>query len=155
MPFDRCPAVRSATTDGVVHAAGPRAAGGQAADPARHALTLRVVSENLPSVATYQADVWTALGDPTRRAIFERLVQRPSAVGELAGEFPVSRPAVSQHLKVLKDARLVFDRPAGNRRIYQVDPTGLGALRADLERFWGQALANYKEAVERRPEEVS
>jgi DNA-binding transcriptional ArsR family regulator len=106
-------------------------------------------------VPTYEADVWTALGDPTRRAIFERLVQRPSAVGELAGEFPVSRPAVSQHLKVLKDARLVFDRPAGNRRIYQVDPTGLGALRADLERFWGQALANYKEAVERRPEEVS
>jgi DNA-binding transcriptional ArsR family regulator len=106
-------------------------------------------------VATYQADVWTALGDPTRRAIFERLVQRPSAVGELAGEFPVSRPAVSQHLKVLKDARLVFDLPAGNRRIYQVDPTGLGALRADLERFWRQALANYKEAVERAPEEVS
>jgi DNA-binding transcriptional ArsR family regulator len=99
--------------------------------------------------------VWTALGDPTRRAIFERLVQRPSAVGELAGEFPVSRPAVSQHLKVLKDARLVFDLPAGNRRIYQVDPNGLGALRADLERFWGQGLANYKEAVERAPEEVS
>ena len=104
---------------------------------------------------TYQADVWTALGDPTRRAIFERLVAHPSAVGELAGEFPVSRPAVSQHLKVLKDARLVIDRPDGNRRIYEVDTTGLGALRADLERFWGQALANYKEAVERAPEEVS
>jgi DNA-binding transcriptional ArsR family regulator len=100
-------------------------------------------------VPTYRADVWTALGDPTRRSIFERLVQHPSAVGELAGEFPVSRPAVSQHLKVLKDARLVFDRPAGNRRIYQVDPTGLGALRADLERFWSQALANYKQVVER------
>jgi DNA-binding transcriptional ArsR family regulator len=99
--------------------------------------------------------VWTALGDPTRRAIFERLVERPRAVGELAGEFPVSRPAVSQHLKVLKDARLVVDRPAGNRRIYQVDPAGLGALRADLERFWGQALANYQAAVERAPEEVS
>jgi DNA-binding transcriptional ArsR family regulator len=106
-------------------------------------------------VETYQADVWTALGDPTRRAIFERLVERPRAVGELAGEFPVSRPAVSQHLKVLKDARLVVDRPAGNRRIYQVDTTGLGALRADLERFWTQALANYKEVVERAPEEVS
>jgi DNA-binding transcriptional ArsR family regulator len=106
-------------------------------------------------VPTYEADVWTALGDPTRRAIFERLVERPRAVGELAGEFPVSRPAVSQHLKVLKDARLVVDRPAGNRRIYQVDPTGLGALRADLERFWSQALANYKQAVERAPEEVS
>jgi DNA-binding transcriptional ArsR family regulator len=106
-------------------------------------------------VPTYQADVWTALGDPTRRAIFERLVERPRAVGELAGEFPVSRPAVSQHLRVLKDARLVVDRPAGNRRIYQVDRAGLGALRADLERFWAQALANYKEAVERAPEEVS
>ena len=104
---------------------------------------------------TYEADVWTALGDPTRRAIFERLVERPSAVGELASEFPVSRPAVSQHLRVLKDARLVIDRPAGNRRIYQVDPAGLGKLRADLERFWGQALANFKEAVERAPEEVS
>jgi DNA-binding transcriptional ArsR family regulator len=106
-------------------------------------------------VPTYQANVWTALGDPTRRAIFERLVERPRAVVELAGEFPVSRPAVSQHLKVLKDARLVMDRPAGNRRIYQVDPTGLGALRADLERFWGQALANYKAAVEQPTEEHS
>ena len=97
---------------------------------------------------TYQADAWTALGDPTRRAIFERLAERPRAVVELAGEFPVSRPAVSQHLRVLKDARLVSDRADGNRRIYQVDPTGLGALRADLERFWGQALANYKAVVE-------
>jgi DNA-binding transcriptional ArsR family regulator len=99
-------------------------------------------------VPTYQADGWTALGDPTRRLIFERLVERPRAVGELAGELPVSRPAVSQHLRVLKDARLVVDRPDGNRRIYRVDPTGLGALRADLERFWGQALSNYKAVVE-------
>jgi DNA-binding transcriptional ArsR family regulator len=104
-------------------------------------------------VPTYQVDAWTALGDPTRRAIFERLVDRPRAVGELADELPVSRPAVSQHLKVLKDARLVVDRPAGNRRIYQVDPTGLGALRADLERFWGQALANYKAVVEHHNQE--
>jgi DNA-binding transcriptional ArsR family regulator len=99
-------------------------------------------------VPTYQADAWSALGDPTRRAIFERLVERPRAVGELAGGLPVSRPAVSQHLRVLKDARLVIDQPAGNRRIYRVDPTGLGALRADLERFWGQALSNYKAVVE-------
>jgi DNA-binding transcriptional ArsR family regulator len=106
-------------------------------------------------VPTYQADVWTALGDPTRRAIFERLVERPRAVGELAREFPVSRPAVSQHLKVLKDARLVVGRPDGNRRIYQVDPAGLGAFRADLERFWGQALANYKAVVELPTEEES
>jgi DNA-binding transcriptional ArsR family regulator len=76
-------------------------------------------------------------------------------VGELAGELPVSRPAVSQHLKVLKEARLVVDRPVGNRRIYQVDPAGLGALRADLERFWGQALSAYKVVVEQRTEEVS
>jgi DNA-binding transcriptional ArsR family regulator len=106
-------------------------------------------------VATYQDAVWNALGDPTRRAIFEHLSERPRPVGELARELPVSRPAVSQHLKVLKDARLVVDRPDGNRRIYQVDPAGLGALRADLERFWGQTLAAYKVAVEQRTEEVS
>lgn len=103
---------------------------------------------------TYETDGWTALGDPTRRAIFERLADRPSAVGELASAFPVSRPAVSQHLKVLKDARLVVDRRAGNRRIYRVDPAGLSALRTDLERFWGQALAAYKVAVEQRTEEA-
>jgi DNA-binding transcriptional ArsR family regulator len=106
-------------------------------------------------VQTYQVDGWTALGDPTRRAIFERLADRPRAVGELAGELPVSRPAVSQHLKVLKDARLVVDVHAGTRRIYHVDPTGLSALRADLERFWGHALAAYKVVVEQRTEEVS
>jgi DNA-binding transcriptional ArsR family regulator len=105
-------------------------------------------------VKTYQGDGWTALGDPTRRAIFERLADNPRPVGELARELPVSRPAVSQHLKVLKDARLVIDRPAGNRRIYQLDPSGVGALRAELERFWSKALAAYKEAVEQRTEEV-
>jgi DNA-binding transcriptional ArsR family regulator len=104
-------------------------------------------------VATYQVDGWTALGDPTRRAIFERVAARPSAVGELARELPVSRPAVSQHLKVLKDARLVVDRRDGNRRIYQLDPTGLDALRAELDRFWTNALANYKELVERDMQE--
>ena len=76
-------------------------------------------------------------------------------MGELARELPVSRPAVSQHLKVLKEARLVVDRPVGNRRIYQVDPAGLGALRADLERFWGRALSAYKVVVEQRTEETS
>jgi DNA-binding transcriptional ArsR family regulator len=106
-------------------------------------------------VQTYQPDAWTALGDPTRRAIFELVADRPRAVGELAREFPVSRPAVSQHLKVLKDARLVVDQRAGNRRIYRVDPAGLDALRTDLERFWGQALAAYKVVVEQRTEEVS
>jgi DNA-binding transcriptional ArsR family regulator len=98
-------------------------------------------------VQTYRQASWTALGDPTRRAIFERLADRPRAVGELARELPVSRPAVSQHLKVLKHAGLVMDRPAGTRRIYQLDPDGLGALRAYLDHFWDQALAAYKSAV--------
>jgi DNA-binding transcriptional ArsR family regulator len=106
-------------------------------------------------VVTYHADEWTALGDPTRRSIFERLAEQPQAVGELARELPVSRPAVSQHLKVLKDAGLVVDRPVGNRRIYHVDPDGVSALRDQLDRFWTNALTAYKEVVERRDEEVS
>ena len=97
----------------------------------------------------------TALGDPTRRAIFERLAEQPRAVGELARELPISRPAVSQHLKVLKEAGLVIDRPLGARRIYQLDPDGVGALRAYLDQFWSRALAAYKTAVEQRLEEVS
>ena len=103
----------------------------------------------------YREDGWTALGDPTRRSIFERLAEHPRAVGELAAELPISRPAVSQHLKVLKDAGLVIDRPAGTRRIYQVDPDGVGALRAELDRFWTQALVAYKQLVEQPTEEVS
>jgi DNA-binding transcriptional ArsR family regulator len=100
-------------------------------------------------------DAWTALGDPTRRAIFERIAERPRAVVELARELPVSRPAISQHLKVLKGARLVIDRPAGTRRIYRVDPTGVERLRADLDRFWGSALASFKDIVEQVAEEKS
>ncbi len=96
-----------------------------------------------------------ALADPTRRRVFELLRAGPRAVGELARELPVSRPAVSQHLKVLKDAGLVIDRPAGNRRIYEVDRDGLGKLRADLDQFWNSALAAYKAAVEQPEEEVS
>jgi DNA-binding transcriptional ArsR family regulator len=92
---------------------------------------------------------FAALGDPTRRAIFERLAGRGRAVGELARELPVSRPAVSQHLKVLKNAGLVIDRRAGSRRIYELDPDGVGALRAYLDRFWNQALTAFKTAVER------
>jgi DNA-binding transcriptional ArsR family regulator len=106
-------------------------------------------------VPTYQASGWTALGDPTRRAIFERLADHPRAVGELARELPVSRPAVSQHLRVLKDARLVRDRRDGNRRIYELDPDGIGALRADLDRFWSKALVAYKAAVEQPQKEDS
>jgi DNA-binding transcriptional ArsR family regulator len=104
---------------------------------------------------TNRADGLTALGDPTRRAIFERLADRPRAVGELARELPVSRPAVSQHLRVLKDVGLVRDRPAGNRRIYQLDPDGVGALRAYLDQFWNRALTAFKAAVEQGQEEVS
>lgn len=103
----------------------------------------------------YRVDGWTALGDPTRRAIFERLAEQPRAVGELAGELPVSRPAVSQHLKVLKDAGLVIDRPVGTRRIYQLNPDGVGALRVQLDRFWTQALTTYKQVVEQPTKEVS
>ncbi|HZU60546.1 MAG TPA: metalloregulator ArsR/SmtB family transcription factor [Solirubrobacteraceae bacterium] len=100
---------------------------------------------------TYQATL-TALGDPTRRAIFERLADGPSAVGELARDLPVSRPAVSQHLKVLKEAGLVLDRPDGNRRIYQVDPEGIAMLREYLDRFWNRSLASFKQTVE-KPQE--
>jgi len=99
------------------------------------------------------ADKIGTLGDPMRRAIFERLAAAPSAVGELADELPVSRPAVSQHLKVLKDAGLVIDRRNGTRRIYRLDPEGLAELRAQLDQFWNQALANYKDVVEQATDE--
>ena len=99
-------------------------------------------------MTTYQHDRWSALGDRTRRAIFERVAESPCAVGEIAGGLPVSRPAVSQHLKVLKGAGLVLDEPAGNRRIYRVNPDGLAELRADLDRFWRTTLSAYKAAVE-------
>ena len=104
-------------------------------------------------MATYEVDAWTALGDRTRRTIFSRLARRPCAVGELARDLPVSRPAVSQHLKVLKDAGLVTDRPDGNRRIYQVNPDGLQILRAELDQFWSSTLAGFKETVEQRMKE--
>jgi DNA-binding transcriptional ArsR family regulator len=95
-----------------------------------------------------------ALGDPTRRAIFERLGAGPRAVGELAAELPVSRPAVSQHLKVLKDAGLVVDTRDGTRRLYRLDPNGVGALRAYFDGFWNQALAAFKQAVENPTQEA-
>ena len=96
----------------------------------------------------YPAEGFAALGDPTRREIFARIAERPRAVGELARELPVSRPAVSQHLRVLKDAGLVMDRAEGNRRIYRADPAGLAALRAQLDTFWNQALATLEQVVE-------
>ena len=102
---------------------------------------------------TYREAALLALGDPTRLAILERLTDRPSAVVDLARELPVSRPAVSQHLRVLKDAGLVIDQAVGNRRIYRVDPDGLAGVRDQLERFWTKALAAYKATVEQESEE--
>jgi DNA-binding transcriptional ArsR family regulator len=89
-----------------------------------------------------------ALGDRTRRAIFEMLRSGPLAVGEIAGELPVSRPAVSQHLRVLKEAGLVTERRNGTRRIYRVDPDGVATLRTYFDEFWNEALAAFKEAAE-------
>jgi len=93
-----------------------------------------------------------ALGDPTRRAIFDRLRGGPLAVGELADGLPVSRPAVSQHLRVLKDAGLVSERRDGTRRVYRVEPNGLVGLRAYVDRFWDEALAAYAAAAQREEE---
>jgi DNA-binding transcriptional ArsR family regulator len=100
-------------------------------------------------VSTYQ-NGFSALADPTRRAIFEQLARRPRAVGELADEFPVSRPAVSQHLKVLKDAGLVADRRDGNRRLYSVDARGVEAMRTYLDSFWSDALTAFERAARRK-----
>jgi DNA-binding transcriptional ArsR family regulator len=102
----------------------------------------------------YRVEGLTALADPTRRAIFERLADRPHAVGELASRLPITRPAVSQHLKVLKDAGLVTDSRAGTRRIYQLDPEGVGALREYLDEFWNRSLAAFKAAAERKAKEA-
>jgi DNA-binding transcriptional ArsR family regulator len=96
---------------------------------------------------------FAALADPTRREIFERVAERPRSVGDLAAELPVSRPAVSQHLKVLKGAGLVADAAVGNRRIYSVDPTGVGALRAYLDGFWHHALSAFQATAEQPPKE--
>ena len=92
-------------------------------------------------------DGWAALGDPTRRAIVASLAERPMAVGELAADLPVSRPAVSQALKILKDAGLVSERAAGTRRIYRLNPTAVAALRDQLDAFWTRALGSYEDVV--------
>jgi DNA-binding transcriptional ArsR family regulator len=98
-------------------------------------------------------NAFAALAEPMRQAIVERLAERPMSVGDLAARLPVSRPAVSQHLKVLKDAALVRDEAQGTRRIYRIDPAGLGAIRKWLDRHWEQALAAYVEQVEREDEQ--
>ena len=97
--------------------------------------------------------VFAALNDPTRRAVFERLRDGPRPVGEIARGLPVSRPAVSQHLKVLKEAGLVDDRSEGTRRIYHIDPKGLGAMRAWLDQFWTAALDAFAAEIEGREKE--
>src|ERR1044072_4212976 len=94
------------------------------------------------------AHAFTALADPTRREIFERVAARPQAVGELAGDLPVSRPAVSQHLKVLSEAGLVTARPDGTRRIYELDPQGISGLRDYLDGFWQRSLDAFARAAE-------
>lgn len=99
------------------------------------------------------ANQFAALAEPMRARIVEELARKPMAVGELAALLPVTRPAVSQHLKILKDARLVRDRAEGTRRIYHVDPAGLGAIRAWLDRFWDRNLAAFAAAVEREDSE--
>ena len=97
---------------------------------------------------TYANRVVSALADPTRMSVMEKLRDGPKSVGEIANDLPVSRPAVSQHLKVLKDAGLVNDRSEGTRRIYHIDPKGLGAIRAWLDQFWDHALPAVAEAAE-------
>jgi len=92
--------------------------------------------------------IFSALADPTRRAVLERIVARPQTVGQIASELPVSRPAVSQHLKVLKDAGLVRDEARGTNRVYRLDPQGLGPLRRWLDEQWEQSLANFKRLAE-------
>ncbi|WP_153394932.1 ArsR/SmtB family transcription factor [Ornithinicoccus halotolerans] len=99
-------------------------------------------------MSTYALDPWTALGDPSRRQIFERIAERPRSVTELAELLPISRPAVSQHLRALREANLVTVRAVGTRRIHQVNPDGLRTLRNDLDSYWGGALANLKELAE-------
>jgi DNA-binding transcriptional ArsR family regulator len=109
-----------------------------------------LVSYNLPFVATNQErDVWVALGDGTRRAIVLMLAAGPLSVGDLAARLPVTRPAVSQHLKVLKDTGLVSEEAVGTRRIYRLDAAGVAALRGQLDNFWNRALGGFRNEVER------
>jgi DNA-binding transcriptional ArsR family regulator len=98
---------------------------------------------------TNHARAFTALADPTRRLVFERLARQPMSVGRLARGLTVTRPAVSQHLRVLKNAGLVIDREEGTRRIYRVDARGIEAMRSYLDRFWDRSLAAFKAAAER------
>ena len=104
-------------------------------------------------MTTYQEAQLDALGDPTRRAILARLLEGPLAVGELASHFPVSRPAISQHLRILKDANLVLDQPQGTRRLYALNPEGFDSLRDYFDQFWSLALAAFKQKAEEPAED--
>ena len=107
-------------------------------------------------MATFRAHRgWEALGDPSRFAIVQCLADRPRAVGELADELPISRQAVSQHLRVLKDAGLVADQAVGTRRVYRLNPAGVAALKDQLDTFWRRALEGYQNTVEDKTEESS
>lgn len=99
-------------------------------------------------MVSYEELQLDALGDPTRRGILAHLRNGPLPVGELAGHFPVSRPAISQHLRILKEARLVTDVAAGTRRLYAIDPAGFRTLREYFDQFWGTALTEFKKKVE-------
>jgi DNA-binding transcriptional ArsR family regulator len=118
-------------------------------------LTAISVSSNLPFVSTYGSSdaVWNVLGDRTRRAIVELLAEQPMAVVEIAERLPVSRPAVSQHLKVLKDTGLVSEDAVGRRHVYRLNPAGVSALRDQLDTFWNRTLAGYEATVDSEMED--
>lgn len=126
----------------------PRASLCRSIPTRQSAVDILLVSVNLPLVRTYRELQFDALGDPTRRAILARLRKGPAPVGKLAGEFPVSRPAISQHLRVLKEANLVIDRPEGTRRVYELNPEAFASLREYFDEFWGVALIAFKKRVE-------
>lgn len=117
----------------------------------RQACINTTVSLALPFVDGYGDAGLGLLGDPTRRAIFELLARHPCSVGELAQQLPISRPAVSQHLRLLKDGGLVVDRAEGTRRVYRLNPDGVTALRAYLDRIWDEALTAFHKAAEQAP----
>jgi DNA-binding transcriptional ArsR family regulator len=120
-------------------------------------LTAYRVSPILPFVSTYGSsdEVWSVLGDRTRRMILEYLAERPLAVVEIAERLPVSRPAVSQHLKVLKDSGLVSEDAVGRRHVYRLNPAGVSALRDQLDTFWNRALAGYEATLDGTTEDLS
>ena len=105
-------------------------------------------------VVTYQSDAWALLGDPSRRAIIERLSLGPCSVAELADHMPISRPAVSQHLKALRDAGVVHDEPQGRNRVYSIDAARLERYRKQLDKFWADALHNLTTATKKQQEEL-